>query len=94
MLSKAKDLKHQLEKGEKTFEAGEYRVAQRIFTEALEIDSLNININSLLYSNRAKCHNKVRDLKKCVEDYKAALKLKKSGEIEQALKEANIALKR
>lgn len=94
MLHIAKDLKHKKEEGEKMFEAGKYHAAQKLFTEALEIDSLNININALLYLNRAKCHNEVKDLKKCAEDYMASLKLIKNKQIEQALKETNIALNR
>lgn len=94
MLLKAKDLKYKIDSGEKMFEAGKYHVAEKIFTEAIELDSLHININAMLYLHRAKCHNEMKDFMKCVEDYKAALKLNKNREIEQALKEANFALKR
>lgn len=94
MLLKAKDLKDKKENGEKMFEADKFGVAQKKFSRALEIDSLNININSMLYVNRAKCHKEMKDFKKCVEDFRAALKLNKTREIEQALKEANIALNR
>lgn len=128
MRLKAKNLKEKKENGNNLFKAGKFRDAHKMYTEALDIDPLNKDINSKLYCNRAlmnskmgnirdaiadctsalgtnpnylkvlllraKCYNDMENYEECVKDYEAALKIEKTYEVKQALKEAKIALKR
>lgn len=114
--------------GNKLFKVGKFREAHKLYTEALEIDPLNADINSKLLYNRAlmnskigsirdaiadcnvalktnpaylkvillraKCHTDMENYEESVKDYEAALKIERTIEIKNALKEAKIALKR
>ena len=52
-FQKAKLLKQKKEEGNADFRAGRLQSARKIYTEALEVDPLNIFTNSKLYCNRA-----------------------------------------
>lgn len=114
--------------GNKLFKSGKFRDAHALYTQALEIDPLNADINSKLYYNRAlvnskignirdaisdctsvlkvnqnylkalllraKCQNDMENYEECVKDYEAALKMEKTIEIKNLLKDAKLALKR
>lgn len=60
MRIKSKGLKDKKEQGNEHFKTGKYREALAIYTEALNIDPLNKEINSKLYYNRALVNTKVR----------------------------------
>lgn len=128
MRIKAKGLKEKKEKGNEFFNAGKFRDAQAVYTEALAIDPRNKDINSKLYYNRAlvnlklgnvndaikdcsfaleannaylkalllraRCQNDMKNFEECVKDYEAALKMEKTHEIKQLLKEAKLSLKK
>lgn len=128
MRTKSKSLKDKKEKGNELFKTGKYREAQETYTEALQIDPLNKDINSKLYYNRAlvntklgnireaikdcndalkineqyvkallkraKCHYDLESFEDSVKDYEAALKLEKTMEIKNALKDAKLQLKK
>lgn len=59
MRTKSRSLKERKEQGNECFKTGKYREALTIYTEALNIDPLNKEINSKLYYNRALVNNKV-----------------------------------
>lgn len=62
------------------------------------IDCSKLIKNSWIYTKvlklRAKCHMDMRNFRKCVEDYEALVKIDKSSEVEEMLKQARSALKR
>lgn len=60
MRTKSRSLKEKKEQGNEFFKAGKYREALAIYTEALNIDPLNKEINSKLYYNRALVNTKVK----------------------------------
>lgn len=128
MRMKSKGLKDKKEKGNELFKAGKYREAHQIYSEALEIDPLNKEINSKLFYNRAlvdtklgnirdaikdctealkindqyakalikraRCHYDLENFEESVKDYEAALKMEKTMEIKNALKDAKLQLKK
>lgn len=128
MRTKSKLLKDKKEKGNVQFKMGKYRDAHTLYTEALEIDPLNQDMNSKLYFNRAlvnsklgnlrdsigdctkvleingqylkalllraKCYNDLEKYDECVKDYEAALKIQKTMEIKNLLRDAKFALKK
>lgn len=119
MQLQAKNLQEKEENGHKAFNAGNLHEAQKMCTEALQIDPLNVNFNSTLYYNRAlmeskmgnntnaiadctsaldgnpnlfralvlraKCHIRMDKYETCINDCEAALKIKKSRRVQQAL---------
>lgn len=60
MRTKSRNLKEKKEQGNEFFKTGKYREALAIYTEALNIDPLNKEINSKLYYNRALVNTKVK----------------------------------
>lgn len=127
MRLKAKNLKEKKERGNELFKNGKLRDAQAAYTEALAIDSLNKDMNSKLFYNRAlvnsrlamyadavkdctsaleanpsylkalilraKSYNELQKYDECVKDYESALKMEKTTEIKNLLKEAKHSLK-
>lgn len=59
MRTKSRSLKDKKELGNECFKTGKYRDALATYTEALNIDPLNKEINSKLYYNRALVNTKV-----------------------------------
>lgn len=59
MRIKSRSLKERKEQGNECFKTGKYREALSIYSEALNIDPLNKEINSKLYYNRALVNTKV-----------------------------------
>ncbi|KAG5676507.1 hypothetical protein PVAND_006338 [Polypedilum vanderplanki] len=128
MRTKSKNLKDRKEEGNECFKTGKYREALAIYTEALNIDPLNKEINSKLFYNRAlvntklgnlndavrdcteafklndkyvkaivkraRCYYELENFEEAVKDYETALKLDKSIEIKNALKDAKLQLKK
>jgi DnaJ family protein C protein 7 len=128
MRVKSKSLKDKKEKGNEFFKTGKFREALQIYTEALEIDPLNKDINSKLYYNRAlvdtklgnirdavkdctdalkingqytkalikraRCQYDLENYEEAVKDYEAALKMEKTVELKNALKDAKLQLKK
>ncbi|CAD7078799.1 unnamed protein product [Hermetia illucens] len=125
---KSKALKDKKERGNTQFKAGKYREAHALYTEALNIDPFNKDINSKLYYNRAlvnsklgnlreavadcskvleindqylkalllraKCYNDLEKYEECVKDYEAALKIQKTPDIKNSLRDAKFNLKK
>ncbi|XP_055386394.1 dnaJ homolog subfamily C member 7 isoform X2 [Condylostylus longicornis] len=128
MRTKLKKLKDKKELGKNAFKAGKFREALQLYTEALEIDPSNNNMNCKLYYNRAlvnskinnlrdsivdctqvldidsqylkaillraRCYSELEKYEECVKDYEAALKIQKTQEIKNLLKNAKFALKK
>lgn len=128
MRTKSKSLKEKKEKGNEMFKTGKFREAHQIYTEALDIDALNKDINSKLYYNRAlvntklgnireavkdctealkineqytkalikraRCYYDLENFEDAVKDYEAALKMEKTVELKNALKDAKLQLKK
>lgn len=128
MRSKLKELKDKKELGKNAFKSGKFREALQLYTEALEIDPSNNNMNCKLYYNRAlvnykinnlrdsvvdctkvldidiqylkalllraKCYNELEKYEECVKDYESALKIQKTQEIKNLLRDAKFALKK
>lgn len=59
MRIKSRSLKERKEQGNECFKTGKYREALSTYTEALNIDPINKDINSKLYYNRALVNTKV-----------------------------------
>lgn len=60
MRTKSRGLKEKKEQGNEFFKSGKYREALAVYSEALNIDPLNKEINSKLYYNRALVNTKVK----------------------------------
>ena len=57
--------------------------------------ALSINVSYLkALLLRARCHNDMENFEECVKDYEAAMKLEKTAEIRNSLREAKLALKK
>lgn len=72
---KAKSLKEKKEKGNELYTSGKYREAQVVYTEALAVDSLNKDINSKLFYNRALVNVKCGNINDAIRDCSAALEI-------------------
>ena len=70
MVKRLKNLK---DAGNNSFKEGNLEEAVSKYTEALDIDSLNHNINSKLLFNRATMHTKLGNQKECIKDCTSAL---------------------
>ncbi|XP_058125350.1 dnaJ homolog subfamily C member 7 isoform X2 [Anopheles ziemanni] len=75
MRQKAKQLKEKKETGNELFKTGKFRPALTTYSEALEIDPLNKDINSKLYYNRALVNSKLGNLREAITDCTKALSL-------------------
>lgn len=73
MRIKAKGLKEKKEKGNELYNAGKFREAYTIYTEALAIDPRNKDINSKLFYNRALVNVKVGSVSDAIKDCTGAL---------------------
>lgn len=71
---KARTLKEKKEKGNELFKTFKYREAHAVYTEALQVDELNKEINSKLHYNRALVSSKIGNYRDAVADCTAALK--------------------
>lgn len=60
--------------GNNFFKAGKFREAHKLYTEALEIDPLNADINSKLLYNRALMNSKIGNIRDAIADCTNALK--------------------
>lgn len=60
--------------GNKMFKVGKFREAHKLYTEALEIDPLNGDINSKLLYNRALMNSKIGNIRDAITDCNSALK--------------------
>lgn len=93
LKSKADKLKEIHDIGDNLYEAGKFYEAYSVFTNGLEIDSSNANINSRLYFKRAECNNGMQEYRECVLNCEAAVEINRTCEYEQALEKAKIVLK-
>lgn len=59
--------------GNKLFKSGKFREAHALYTEALEIDELNTDINSKLLGNRALVNSKIGNIRDAIADCTNAL---------------------
>uniref|UniRef100_A0AAG5DES2 J domain-containing protein n=1 Tax=Anopheles atroparvus TaxID=41427 RepID=A0AAG5DES2_ANOAO len=75
MRQKAKQLKEKKESGNELFKTGKFRPALTTYSEALEIDPQNKDINSKLYYNRALVNSKLGNLREAITDCTKALSL-------------------
>uniref|UniRef100_A0A182TWZ8 J domain-containing protein n=1 Tax=Anopheles melas TaxID=34690 RepID=A0A182TWZ8_9DIPT len=75
MRQKAKQLKEKKESGNELWKSGKYRDALATYTEALELDPQNKDINSKLYYNRALVNSKLGNLREAIADCSSALAL-------------------
>lgn len=75
MRIRAKNIKEKKDKGNELFKSGKYRDAHGIYSEALQIDDLNKDINSKLYYNRALVNAKLGNIRDAISDCTAALTL-------------------
>lgn len=75
MRTKSKTLKAIKEKGNVLFKSGRYRDAQAVYTEALQIDEFNKDINSKLLYNRALVNSKLNNLREAVDDCTKVLQI-------------------
>lgn len=75
MRNKSKLLKEKKEAGNVHFKAGRYREAQTIYTDALEIDPMNKDMNSKLYYNRALVNSKIGNLRDAIADCTKVLEI-------------------
>ncbi|XP_055600895.1 dnaJ homolog subfamily C member 7 isoform X2 [Uranotaenia lowii] len=75
MRIKAKQLKERKEKGNEMFKTGKYKEALTIYSEALELDPMNKDINSKLYYNRALVNAKLGNLRDAISDCTSAINL-------------------
>lgn len=94
MNDELKRLKQKKMIGDHSFEAGRFQEACEMYTEALEINSLNANISSELLFYRAKCHMNMENYRDSITDCEAALEIKRTDEIENALTTAKDAIRR
>jgi DnaJ family protein C protein 7 len=128
MRLRAKNIKEKKESGNELFKTGKYKEAFTVYTEALEIDQSNKEINSKLFYNRAlvnsklgnirdtiadctqalqlnekylkailmraKSHYQLENFDEAVKDYEAAMKIEKTVEIKNLLKDAKLQLKK
>lgn len=63
------------ESGNREFKAGKWNEAIKMYTDALEIDPTNRNINSKLLGNRATCRIKLKEYDAAIADCDRAIKL-------------------
>lgn len=75
MRNKSKILKDMKEKGNMLFKSGRFREAQAVYTEALQVDELNKDINSKLLYNRALVNSKIGSLHDAVADCSKVLEI-------------------
>lgn len=75
MRTKAKNLKERKEQGNELFKSGKYREANTIYSEALQVDTLNTEVNSKLHYNRALVNTKLGNLSEAIADCTDALKM-------------------
>lgn len=71
---KARSLKEKKEKGNELFKTFKYREAHAVYTEALQVDELNKEINSKLHYNRALVSSKIGNYRDAIGDCTSALK--------------------
>lgn len=75
MQIKAKNLNEKKESGDNLFKAGKFHDAHKMYTEALQIDSLNSDFNAKLYFNRALMESKMGNHENAIADCAHALDL-------------------
>lgn len=75
IYKRSKLLKQKKEEGNEAFKAGKFQEAYVIYTEALQVDPLNIKTNAKLYFNKAICSSQLSKYKEAVEYCTEALKL-------------------
>jgi len=71
-INKQEDLK---ERGNIAFKNGKLDEAIRIYTEAVELDPFNKNLNAILYANRAAANLKLKKLQDALRDCNKAIEL-------------------
>uniref|UniRef100_A0A1L8E306 Putative dsrna-activated protein kinase inhibitor p58 n=1 Tax=Nyssomyia neivai TaxID=330878 RepID=A0A1L8E306_9DIPT len=74
--TKTRQLKEKKDRGNELFKCGKFRDAHTAYTEALQIDELNREVNGKLYYNRALMSYKLDVKKDAVRDCNAALNIK------------------
>lgn len=72
---KAKLLQKSKTEGNEAFKAGKWQEAYDLYSEALDIDPNNKQINSALYFNRATTCSKLNKLDECIDDCTKAIEL-------------------
>ncbi|XP_022103561.1 dnaJ homolog subfamily C member 7-like isoform X2 [Acanthaster planci] len=74
-FKKCKLLKSKKEEGNEMFKRGNYQEAYGLYTEALQVDPLNVNTNAKLYCNRATVCSKLNKPDQGILDCNKALEL-------------------
>ncbi|XP_038072448.1 dnaJ homolog subfamily C member 7-like [Patiria miniata] len=74
-FKKCKLLKSKKEEGNERFKGGRYKEAYDLYTEALEVDPLNVNTNAKIYCNRATVCSKLKKPDQAILDCNKALEL-------------------
>jgi len=72
---KAKSLEKQKQAGNDAFKKNDYAKASELYSQALNIDTLNKLTNSKLYCNRALVNSKLKKYEECVDDCTKAIQL-------------------
>ncbi|XP_055849006.1 dnaJ homolog subfamily C member 7 isoform X3 [Episyrphus balteatus] len=75
MRFKSKLLKEKKESGNVLFKSGRFREALTVYTDALEIDPFNKDMNSKLYYNRALVNSKIGSLREAIVDCTKVLEI-------------------
>jgi len=70
-----KDIEKQKEKANESFKSGKYQEAIELYTQLLEVDPNNKNFNSIIYANRALCHQKLNNSMEALKDINKSIAL-------------------
>eukprot|EP00002_Diphylleia_rotans_P002926 TRINITY_DN1191_c0_g2_i3.p1 TRINITY_DN1191_c0_g2~~TRINITY_DN1191_c0_g2_i3.p1 ORF type:complete len:498 (+),score=131.33 TRINITY_DN1191_c0_g2_i3:91-1584(+) len=75
LLKKVRQIEAKKKEGNQAFSSGQHKDAVDLYTQALEVDPSNKNLNAILYGNRAAAHMKVKDYTKALADCNSSLSL-------------------
>lgn len=69
------DIEKQKEQANEVFRNGKYQEAIELYSKLLELDPKNKNFNSLIYSNRALCYQKLNNMMEALKDVNKSISL-------------------